>query len=92
MTEDLRLNRFAVIDVSGFQHAVFSGNHEEGNCVSPAIDEDDRRKCALLWARLEEKSNDALTTEQAIAALQNGRLNRGRLLTHRLRGLGAAIG
>jgi hypothetical protein len=50
-------------------------NHEEGNCVSPAIDEDDRRKCALLWARLEEKSNDALTTEQAIAALQNGQLD-----------------
>jgi hypothetical protein len=24
MTEDLRLNRFAVIDVSGFQHAVFT--------------------------------------------------------------------
>ena len=42
--------------------------------VSPAIDEEDRRKCALLWARREENANDALTTEEAIAAIQNGQL------------------
>ncbi len=43
--------------------------------VSPAIGEDDRRKCGELWACLDEQSKSALTIEEAIAAVHEGRLN-----------------
>jgi tryptophan 7-halogenase len=42
---------------------------------SPAVSEEDRRKCGELWNSLEEQANHALTTEEAMAAIHLGQLN-----------------
>ena len=43
--------------------------------VSPAISEEDRRKCSELWTSLDEQAKSALTIEEAIAAVHEGQLN-----------------
>jgi hypothetical protein len=43
--------------------------------VSPAIGEEDRRRCGELWTYFDEKAKGALTIEEAIAAVHEGRLN-----------------
>ena len=43
--------------------------------VSYVINEEDRRKCSELWSGLEEKAKSALTTEEAVAAVREGRIN-----------------
>jgi tryptophan 7-halogenase len=42
--------------------------------VSPAIDEEDRRRCDELWGLLDETAKNALTIDEAIAAVHDGQL------------------
>jgi tryptophan halogenase len=43
--------------------------------VSPAIADEDRRRCGELWTLLDEKAEGALTIEEAMAAIHEGQLN-----------------
>ncbi len=42
--------------------------------VSPAIGEEERRRCGELWTSLDETAQGALTIDEAIAAVHEGRL------------------